>query len=453
MDHLNSILPAQLTPDITTTSCTVEQLPQEAVPQTLNFGKTLEEVMIPFEKTISSVSDHSEGNICNYPEEPSLERGMNLPEQVFPLLKDLAQKTVMEVTKGIDPPQVHEQKKALLITAYGIPVGQGQKRDIPSEEIRIINEAIAALENTSSKPGKATLVTELKETETASANLDEQEHEVTETSEEIILTPYSVPPVGDAVLKDISSVSDFHKKDQTLPVSGGKGPETKQTLSTEKESENKLLSPKKLYSRRKDLPREKPVLGKAQMPDGKIFEKREKIPPSETSISNLSSEGNEIFHAKPVITASNIDSINLQTSGNRALGEGIAHVISLIKNEKGEKRGILRVEPPELGKVKIVVNSSRDEVHIHLTVERPEAGDLIKESEDVLRDSLKRQGLALGDLSVDVENNGEREHFKGKNEYDFHSHTSSEPELVETEEDAAVLARIDLEKGILHWIA
>ena len=106
-------------------------------------------------------------------------------------------------------------------------------------------------------------------------------------------------------------------------------------------------------------------------------------------------------------------SITLETSGERAISAGLAHMVSFLKNEKGERKGILQVEPPELGKVRIIINTSDDKVQVHLTVERPEAGDIIKGSEDILREAMKRQGLTLGDLSVDVGNDG-RESNSGK---------------------------------------
>lgn len=451
MEPLISILPARTCTDMAKTAggfCTVEQMPQDTLPETPDFGLTLEEKMVTFDATVSSIPGISdaEDTSCQFPDEPSEEIDMPLPEQTLPL-EENRRTEVTEVTEKTVLPQLPEQVKTLLVNAYGTPAVP--KREIPSEELRIINETVAALEGSSPRAKAVEPEGNLKETPAPSAKPEKKE---SEGSEQPQVSPYGTNHSSEVPLKD-PSFSNTIRDEKTPAISKEKGPEQNQPFSFEKKTKKELMPEKELPAPEKSLPREGPVMERTALSEEKVPETEKKNAPLKTSVSELPPGGMENLQGKASPAASGLDSIALQTSGDRAIGEGLAHVVSLLKNEKGEKKGILRVEPPELGKVRIVVNSSSDEIHVHLTVEKPEAGDLIKGSEDVLRDSLKRQGLALGDLSVDVGNNGEREHFTGRQKYDLHSHESAEPDLAETEEDSAVLARIDLEQGILHWIA
>lgn len=147
--------------------------------------------------------------------------------------------------------------------------------------------------------------------------------------------------------------------------------------------------------------------------------------------------------------------IVLESTGEEgALCEGFAHVVSFLKDEKGDKKGVIRLEPPELGSMKVEISQSGDKVHIHLTVERSEAGDMIRNSEDTLKGALKKQGISLGSLAVNV-GSEQKGNYTGNNGYNrFGTYGSGnvagDPEQGE---DQTVLAVIDLEHGILHWTA
>lgn len=451
MEPLNSILPAQTCPDMANRSgsiCTVEQLSQEALPETADFSRTLEEKMLPLEGSLSSISGISdtENISCPFAEETSEETDMPLPEQT----PAMAEKGVTEGTETTEKtvlPQVPQQAKTLLVNAYGAPAAS--KREIPSEEIRMINETVAALEGSPPRPKTAKPEPDLEETPTSSADPETKEPD---SSEQALLTPYGAVNSAEIPLKGNSS-SDKGNMVKTLSLSGEKGTEQQQPLSLGKETDEEPLPEKELPFAERKQSREGPVTGKTQDSREGLFKTGEKDTPVKTSVSELSAGPMDNLQGKGSPAGTAMDSVTLQTSGERAIGEGIAHVVSFLKNEKGEKKGILRVEPPELGKVRIVVNSSSDEVHVHLTVERPEAGDLVKGSEDVLRDALKRQGLTLGDLSVDIGNSGGREQFTGQEEHSFHTYPVAETDLTETDDDTPAIAEIDLNQGLLHWIA
>jgi len=188
-----------------------------------------------------------------------------------------------------------------------------------------------------------------------------------------------------------------------------------------------------------------------------LFDKKTSVP---EHIDINQGKGNDLFPG-------NIDSAEMQKTeslinlnGNfpeegsriQTLSRGLANVIQVIRNDKGNKKGIVRVDPPELGKVNISVESMEDRIHVHLTVEKPEAVDLIRGSEDLLRESLKKQGLSMGDLSVDV-GGDDRDSYSRNRGYQDYTADFSGDGLNDLEEEVPLLARIDLGSGMLHWIA
>ena len=137
-----------------------------------------------------------------------------------------------------------------------------------------------------------------------------------------------------------------------------------------------------------------------------------------------------------------------------ALSEGMAQVIEVIRNRNGHK-GRMVLEPPELGTVRIEIQSLKDQVRLHLFVENAQARDLVDQSMDVLRQSLSRQGLTLAETMVDIDAGGNGGHAAWGS--DAASDASSGPALSdaakEPQEPGEVIARLDIDKGLLNWIA
>gem|GEM_PF-6314621 len=142
----------------------------------------------------------------------------------------------------------------------------------------------------------------------------------------------------------------------------------------------------------------------------------------------------------------------LDNTGTEALNESIANVIQVIKNRKGEKKGVLSVDPPDLGKLKIVVDSSDEKINVHITVEKLDSGELLKGSEDNLRSALKRQGLSMGELSVDVGGGEGRKEAPDQGDLYQNMH-GKPPGTAILEEEIPTMARLDMNKGWLYWIA
>lgn len=135
-----------------------------------------------------------------------------------------------------------------------------------------------------------------------------------------------------------------------------------------------------------------------------------------------------------------------------ALSQGMARVIEVIKERDGHK-GRMMLEPPELGSVKIELQSFRDRVQLHLVVESAQAREMIDQSLDMLRQSLARQGLTLAETTVDVGGGGSSDQAAWGTGQAQGAGGGPVTEGDEAQVPEEVVARLDIEKGLLYWIA
>lgn len=138
-----------------------------------------------------------------------------------------------------------------------------------------------------------------------------------------------------------------------------------------------------------------------------------------------------------------------------ALGEGLANFIEVVRNRKGHK-GTLILDPPDLGTVRVTVESSRERVQVHLVVETTQVKTLVENSIGTLRDSMARQGLTLGETTVDV--GGQGLEGGGSSGWGFGKTGDAIPlagpgPIAEEADEEQAVARLDIERGLLHWIA
>jgi len=135
------------------------------------------------------------------------------------------------------------------------------------------------------------------------------------------------------------------------------------------------------------------------------------------------------------------------------LAESVDRVVRIWRDSRGQKKGVIQVEPPELGKVRISVRSENNIVHIHVTVDGAELGKLMQQAADTLKDSFSRKGITMGEFSVDVggDGRGESNQQEGAGILSGGKGYLGPEDFVE--EDEVLLGRLDLYNGILYWIA
>ena len=135
-------------------------------------------------------------------------------------------------------------------------------------------------------------------------------------------------------------------------------------------------------------------------------------------------------------------------SGNN-FGEGLLNVVQFInRGESSEVRII--VEPPALGRVDVSLKSSANGVEAQFRVDNEALRQMVQNQLDSLKESLRAQGIHVSGLTVDIRN-GEGENFRGGQGSKDRKRARGEDDG-DLAEDARI-ARLDLERGLLHWVA
>jgi flagellar hook-length control protein FliK len=133
-------------------------------------------------------------------------------------------------------------------------------------------------------------------------------------------------------------------------------------------------------------------------------------------------------------------------------GEGLRSVLTVITREGGAEARIV-VEPPALGRVDISLRSSANGVEANFRVDNEELRQMVQKQLDSLKESLTAQGIHVSGMTVDIKNNeGERD--RGNAGASKKGRRQVHPGVTDEDiEDGARVLRLDLEKGLLHWVA
>jgi flagellar hook-length control protein FliK len=139
------------------------------------------------------------------------------------------------------------------------------------------------------------------------------------------------------------------------------------------------------------------------------------------------------------------------SSGDK-FGEGLMRVFELIR-EDGSSEARIVVEPPALGRVDISLKSSSNGVEAMFKVDNEELKQMVQNQLDTLKASLQAQGIHVSSLTVDIRNN---DGDKNRGNAGSHKKGRKNGNDIEEEDDiaqGAKIVRLDLERGLLHWVA
>jgi flagellar hook-length control protein FliK len=112
------------------------------------------------------------------------------------------------------------------------------------------------------------------------------------------------------------------------------------------------------------------------------------------------------------------------------------------------------VEPPALGRIDVSLNSDSRGVEATFKVDNEYLKQMLQNQLDALKTSLQAQGIHVSGLAVDIKNRddqrgrGDLHGAKGRTRRSAGLDAASD----ETRDNARLM-RLDLERGILHWVA
>ncbi|WP_236101398.1 flagellar hook-length control protein FliK [Dethiosulfovibrio faecalis] len=140
----------------------------------------------------------------------------------------------------------------------------------------------------------------------------------------------------------------------------------------------------------------------------------------------------------------------LPQRGAPALPQGITNIIRFMQ-ANGETKAQVVVEPPAMGRVEIELHVVPGGMEASMKVDNVAVRDMIRTQMPLLQDLLAEQGISLSGMSVDVRSgDGQRQQWNGES---AGNRGLDDGESLDGSEEDASVARIDLEQGLLVWMA
>ncbi len=146
--------------------------------------------------------------------------------------------------------------------------------------------------------------------------------------------------------------------------------------------------------------------------------------------------------------------LNLRTgtytpSQSSTLREGIVNTVRFIRSDGVHKANIV-VDPPALGRISVELTSSTSGVEASVKVASEQIRQIVQEQITQLRENLSQQGVQVSEFTVDVQqdNTGQGQNSGRENQREYYNSLASG----NTEDDTEDF-RVDLEEGLLYWVA
>ena len=133
-----------------------------------------------------------------------------------------------------------------------------------------------------------------------------------------------------------------------------------------------------------------------------------------------------------------------QSSGVR---DGITNVVRFIRADGVQKARVV-VDPPALGRISVELTSGTSGVEASIKVSSEQIRQLVQDQLSELRMNLSQQGVQVAEFTVDVQQDNSGSHNQQGQQNNPYMNFFADDDDNETEE-----FRIDLEDGLLYWVA
>jgi len=139
-----------------------------------------------------------------------------------------------------------------------------------------------------------------------------------------------------------------------------------------------------------------------------------------------------------------------QLSQGDTLNDGLSNVVRFIRADGLQKANLI-VDPPALGRISVELISGTAGLEASIKVSSEQIRQLIQDHIAQLRLTLEQQGVQLTHFSVDVQ----QDNTKGRQDYGEGAHRrhGSLRAGEEDEEELTPSFQVDLNQGLLYWIA
>lgn len=118
---------------------------------------------------------------------------------------------------------------------------------------------------------------------------------------------------------------------------------------------------------------------------------------------------------------------------------------------EGQHKASIVVEPPALGRVEIELATTAGGVEASIRVGNEQLRQLVQDQITVLRTHLQQQGVQVAECTVDIRDSGKGD--SGGSTSSGKKKGNSFVGKKEETEEAIPSFRVDLEQGLLYWVA
>ena len=140
---------------------------------------------------------------------------------------------------------------------------------------------------------------------------------------------------------------------------------------------------------------------------------------------------------------------DLNLNQSETLRDGLVNVVRFIRADGVQKASVV-IDPPALGRISVELTSSSSGVEASIKVASEQIRQLVQDQLTQLRMNLSEQGVQVAEFTVDVQqDNQQRGNSQNENQRDGRENFIAG---IEEESDTEEF-RVDLEDGLLYWVA
>lgn len=145
--------------------------------------------------------------------------------------------------------------------------------------------------------------------------------------------------------------------------------------------------------------------------------------------------------------------LNLQTasyslSHSQTLRDGMTNIIRFIRADGVQKANVV-IDPPALGRISVELSSTSSGVEASIKVASEQIRQLVQDQLSELRMNLSQQGVQVAEFTVDVQ----QDNSGNSNHQGSHYGNEQRAFAISEADDETEEFRIDLEEGLLYWVA
>ena len=145
--------------------------------------------------------------------------------------------------------------------------------------------------------------------------------------------------------------------------------------------------------------------------------------------------------------------LNLRTNINftqsETLRDGLVNVVRFIRADGVQKASVV-IDPPALGRISVELTSGTSGMEASIKVASEQIRQLIQDQISQLRMNLSQQGVQVAEFTVDVQQDNQQ---SGQHSQDDNQNQRRTAILGGVEDEDTEEFRVDLEDGLLYWVA